>query len=271
MTLIALSLGLAVLPGPAIAAAPAREAALAPAVLGQRTLHMGLRGRDVALLQRELTAAGFATPATGYFGSITAHHVAQFKRAQGLTPADGMFRIRDVIPLYETVTASTAGGAAALNVPNPEAVAAPAPAQPLPLAPGDKAKLLRDGLAEAPADAPVPIQEMIAAGNKIAKLPYCYGGGHGSWKDSCYDCSGSVSYVLHAGGLLSTTADSGEMETYGLAGLGHWITLYTNAGHVFMYVAGLRYDTVALQESGSRWANTTISTDGFIARHPAGW
>jgi cell wall-associated NlpC family hydrolase len=127
------------------------------------------------------------------------------------------------------------------------------------------------GLAVPPANAPAVIRKVIAAANKIAFKPYVYGGGHGSWNSSGYDCSGSVSYALHGGGLLSSPEDSSEFESYGSAGRGRWITIWTNPGHAYMYVAGLRFDTSAQsQTGGSRWTTAGRSSSGFIARHPRG-
>jgi peptidoglycan hydrolase-like protein with peptidoglycan-binding domain len=250
---------------------PRNGKATGAAVLGKRTLHTGMRGRDVALLQRELSALGLATPVDGQFGPTTASNVAKFKRRNSIRPADGMFRTADAIPLYEALNATTAGGAQAINLPDPGAIAGSSPAQPVPLAPGMRAKLMSNGLAQAPAGAPLVVQQIIAAGNRIAKTPYLYAGGHGSWNSpGGYDCSGSVSYALHYAGLLQQSEASGEMETYGRSGVGQWVTLYTNSGHVYMYVAGLRYDTGALSENGSRWSTQKRSNDGFIARHPSG-
>lgn len=112
------------------------------------------------------------------------------------------------------------------------------------------------------------IQKMIAAGNRIATRPYVYGGGHGSFNSYGYDCSGSVSYVLHAAGLLSSPEDSTELESYGQPGPGRYVTVYANSGHAFMTIEGRRFDTVAQAETGSRWSNHMVSTAGFVARHP---
>jgi cell wall-associated NlpC family hydrolase len=111
---------------------------------------------------------------------------------------------------------------------------------------------------------------MIAAGDEIATRPYVWGGGHGSFQSSGYDCSGSVSYVLHAAGLLSSPEDSGELEGYGEPGPGRDVTIYANSEHVFMVIDGKRFDTVALQEGGSRWSDSMTSTGGYVVRHPAG-
>ena len=111
---------------------------------------------------------------------------------------------------------------------------------------------------------------MIAAGDEIATRPYVWGGGHGSFISEGYDCSGSVSYALHGGGLLSSPEDSSALESYGEPGPGRDITIYANAEHAFMVVDGKRFDTVALSETGTRWSGSMTSTAGFVARHPAG-
>jgi peptidoglycan hydrolase-like protein with peptidoglycan-binding domain len=115
------------------------------------------------------------------------------------------------------------------------------------------------------------VARVIAAGEEIATRPYVWGGGHGSFQSAGYDCSGSVSYALHGGGLLSSPMDSSEFESYGEAGPGRDITIYANAEHVYMVVDGRRFDTVAQQEGGSRWSNSTTSTGGYVVRHPAGF
>lgn len=114
------------------------------------------------------------------------------------------------------------------------------------------------------------VARVIAAGDEIATTPYIWGGGHGSFQSSGYDCSGSVSYALHGAGLLSSPEDSSALESYGEAGPGREITIYANADHAFMVVDGKRFDTVALSETGTRWSSSMTSTAGFVARHPAG-
>ena len=126
------------------------------------------------------------------------------------------------------------------------------------------------GMVQPPPGAPAAVAQVIAAGNAIATLPYVWGGGHGSFHASGYDCSGSVSYALAAAGLLSSPLDSTGFESWGEPGPGKWITVYANAGHAFMVVAGWRFDTVALAEGGTRWSQSMTSTAGFVARHPAG-
>jgi peptidoglycan hydrolase-like protein with peptidoglycan-binding domain len=114
------------------------------------------------------------------------------------------------------------------------------------------------------------VDEVIAAGDEIATRPYVWGGGHGSFTSEGYDCSGSVSYALHGGGLLSSPEDSTGLESYGEPGPGKFITIYANSEHAFMVVDGKRFDTVALAETGTRWSSSMTSTAGFVARHPAG-
>lgn len=126
------------------------------------------------------------------------------------------------------------------------------------------------GLAQAPPGAPAAVSLVIAAGNAIAGLPYLYGGGHAGFKDTAYDCSGSVSYALAAAGLVSAPMASGPFMSWGDPGPGKWITVYANAGHAYMYVAGWRFDTVALAEGGTRWSRQPRSNAGFVARHPPG-
>jgi peptidoglycan hydrolase-like protein with peptidoglycan-binding domain len=114
------------------------------------------------------------------------------------------------------------------------------------------------------------VARVIAAANEIATRPYVYGGGHGSFQSTGYDCSGSVSYALHGGGLLSSPEDSSELESYGEPGPGRHITIYANSEHAWMVVDGRRFDTIAQQETGTRWSSSTMSTAGYVVRHPAG-
>jgi cell wall-associated NlpC family hydrolase len=133
------------------------------------------------------------------------------------------------------------------------------------------ATLTPDGLAIPPVDAPGVIKQIITAGNQIAKLPYRFGGGHGTFIDNAYDCSGSISFVFAAAGLLNTTVTSSQLMGWGLSGAGKWITVFANNGHTFMYIAGLRFDTVALAQSGSRWSNRSATEGGaYAARHYPG-
>jgi peptidoglycan hydrolase CwlO-like protein len=126
------------------------------------------------------------------------------------------------------------------------------------------------GMVQPPAGAPAAVAQVIAAGNAIATLPYIWGGGHGSFQASGYDCSGSVSYALAAAGLLSSPLDSTGFESWGEPGPGRWITVYANADHAWMVVAGWRFDTVALASGGTRWSQSMADTSGFVVRHPPG-
>jgi peptidoglycan hydrolase-like protein with peptidoglycan-binding domain len=219
------------------------------APLFHRVLREGMQGNDVKVLQDYLTRAGYPTSADGAFGPMTAQCVKSFENDHGL-PSDGVVSAKVAVALQaaarSTQTLSTGPPAA-------------------------EATIGSNGLAIAPASAPGAIKAVIAAGNRIALKPYIYGGGHGSWNDSGYDCSGSVSFALHGANLISAPEDSGELESYGSPGPGRWITLWSNAGHVYMYVAGLRFDTSAQGETGgSRWTPQARSNDGFVERHPTG-
>jgi hypothetical protein len=114
------------------------------------------------------------------------------------------------------------------------------------------------------------IGRLIAAANRIATMPYKYGGGHGTYHDSGYDCSGSVSYALHYAGLLRTPLDSTGLESYGVPGPGRHVTIYANAGHAYMVVDHRRFDTSAISETGSRWTSTHRNSAGYVVRHPPG-
>ena len=220
--------------------------------LGDRVLRSGMSGHDVRVLQDFLTRAGFPTPVVGRFGTTTQHNVIAFQRAHHLAG-------NGVVTWAVAQALRGAIGTTQRSVQTPS-----------PTVPGSRATI-RNGLAVAPADAPESVKAVIAAGNRIAFKPYVYGGGHGSWNDSGYDCSGSVSYALHGGGLLSSPEDSGTLESYGRSGRGSWITIWANGGHVYMYVAGLRFDTSAQGDgNGSRWTRQGRSNGGFVERHPAG-
>jgi hypothetical protein len=114
------------------------------------------------------------------------------------------------------------------------------------------------------------VRRVIAAGDRIAGYPYKYGGGHGQWRDSGYDCSGSVSYALHGAGLLDSALTSGDFMSWGQPGPGRWITIYASPGHVYMVVNGRRFDTSGQDVSGSRWQADDRSSSGYTVRHPTG-
>jgi septal ring factor EnvC (AmiA/AmiB activator) len=141
---------------------------------------------------------------------------------------------------------------------------------PAPLNPGQEAQVISESEASAPASAPQAVQDAIAAGNAIATTPYIWGGGHGSFESEGYDCSGAVSYALHGGGFLESPLDSTGLETWGEPGPGQWITVYANAEHAWMVIAGIAFDTVG--GPGPRWHDPWVdSPEGFVARHPAGY
>ena len=135
---------------------------------------------------------------------------------------------------------------------------------------GPRARVLGDGTAVAPENAPDVVKRVIMAANEIAKFPYKWGGGHGAWRDNGYDCSGSVSFALAGAGLLGSPLTSGGFLNYGVPGRGRWITIYTHSGHMFMVVAGLRFDTSGQGRAGTRWQQDSRSTAGFAVRHVPG-
>ncbi len=148
---------------------------------------------------------------------------------------------------------------------------------PAPVGPPGRAKIRKDGTAVAPADAPAQIQSAIAAANAIHTLPYVWGGGHRSFYASGYDCSGAVSYVLHAAGLLTSPMTSGSLaSSWGLPGKGRWITVYGNASHAYMVIAGKRFDTSSggdrwNQGSGPRWRKQKRKPLGFMGKYFPGF
>ena len=189
------------------------------------------RGPSVRLAQRFLGIA-----ADGVFGPGTQRAVRAFQRAHGLT-ADGI-----VGPATWT----------ALGIRGRHPV----------LKRGGRHGGRRGG------GIPGAVFRAIAAANRIATLPYRYGGGHGSFSDSAYDCSGSVSYVLHGAGVLRSPLDSGQLERYGAPGPGRWITIYANGGHAYMTIRGRRFDTSGAD--GTRWVPISRSSAGYVVRHPPG-
>jgi len=227
--------------------------------LGDRIpLKQGMSGRDVKSLQAYLTKAGFKVSADGQFGSGTLAAVKAFE-AKVQHTVDGIVDADDIEALRTLVAAPAA--------PSTTTTTATVPAR---LTPGARATVGADGLASAPAAAPEVVKRIIAAGNVIAKKPYIYGGGHGRWNDAGYDCSGSVSYALHGAGLLASPLPSSGFFNWGLAGPGAWVTLYTKSSHIFMVVAGLRFDTSGRSVHGTRWQTEQRSSAGYIVRHPTG-
>jgi peptidoglycan hydrolase-like protein with peptidoglycan-binding domain len=256
VALVAACLTVLLLAGP-VATSSARE-------LGSRPLAEGTRGKDVRELQKLLRKAGFSPKVDGVYGHRTWRIVRRLERELGVR-VDGVATAADIRRLRLALKPSTGTGGTTFSDERarPRAVSAQE-------VPGAKAQLTDDGLAIAPADAPQEVKDIIAAGNEIAKLPYRYGGGHGKWKDTAYDCSGSVSFALHGADLLEAPMPSGSFESWGDAGPGEWVTLYANGGHIFMYVAGLRFDTSGRSQTGSRWQTAKRSASGYTVRHPEG-
>jgi hypothetical protein len=219
----------------------------ARAAFGDRTLRLGSRGGDVRVLQSLLGRLGHPTGVDGVFGRGTRRSVRGYERSEHLR-VDGR------------VSRMQARGM------RRRAAAAEAPAQT-----GPRATLAADGrTAIAPAGAPPEVVSAIAAANKITRKPYRYGGGHARFRDSGYDCSGSVSFLLHGGGLLRHPRDSTGFMSWGRRGRGAWISVYANHGHAYAIVAGLRFDTSGRGASGPRWRPEHRSARRYVVRHPAG-
>ena len=139
-------------------------------------------------------------------------------------------------------------------------------------APAGRATIDSSGDAIPPSNAPLAVRAAIEAANQIDDLPYIWGGGHGSFTSSGYDCSGAVSFALHGGGLLSSPLDSTGFEVWGDPGAGNWITVFANSGHAWAMIAGLRWDTAGNGSDGPRWSTEmNENTADFVARHPAGY
>jgi peptidoglycan hydrolase-like protein with peptidoglycan-binding domain len=223
--------------------------------LGERTLRPGMRGHDVRVLQGYLTLAGYPTGIDGSYGAATRANVLKFELAHSLKVSP-VFTYADSLVLRQAVVLAVAGGAVANATINP------------------------DGTATAPSGAPTLVQNVIASANRIIGKPYIYAGGHSRWNDQGYDCSGSVSYALHGAGLLSSPEDSTGLESFGSPGPGRWITIYADAAHTWVVVAGIAFDTADFggpnipSGTGPRWrSNPTANlADGgsYVVRHPAG-
>ena len=218
--------------------------------LGNRVLKEGMHGHDVRVLQAYLTVDGYATTVDGDFGPSTESSVVSWQSASDVTD-NGIFTHADSRLLRKDVAKVES---------TPKTVASPTttPTATPTTTPGATATIDSNGNATAPAGAPAVVQEMIAAANSIDTKPYIYAGGHASWNAPGYDCSGAVSFVLHAAGLLSSPEDSTQLESFGSAGAGQWVTVYANAGHTWIVIAGLAFNTghwgpTAPAGSGPRW------------------
>jgi peptidoglycan hydrolase-like protein with peptidoglycan-binding domain len=241
------------------AAAAAAMLALPQAALGrfgEHRLATGSTGHDVRVLQSWLDKLGFDTDVDGAFGRHTRWSLRRFEQANDLT-INGVLSRSDArlmrAAMQERYGDGSSGRSGAYRTTT---------------APGSKATIASDGLhAVAPADAPPEVQAAIDAGNRIVGKPYKYGGGHGRWEDSGYDCSGTVSYALHGAGLLDTQMSSGDLEGWGVRGRGSWITVYANNGHAYAIIAGLRLDTSGSGGKGPRWFTNLRSGDGYVVRH----
>lgn len=272
---------LLVLAAAAVSLIPAADAMAAS--YASRTLALGSSGSDVRALQRYLDRAGYETGVDGEFGRGTRTSLKSFEVAEGgrvngraSRAEQRLVRERAAGGATETAGRQTAGedsgvpgdgGAGGAGYVEGEPVAE---GTPVAEAPGDEGYVDDDGLAVAPASAPQEVKDIIASGNRIARKPYKYGGGHGRWRDSGYDCSGSVSYVLHAAGLLDSPLASGGFTSWGEHGRGQWVTVRANAGHAYLIVAGLRFDTSARKVTGNRWSERMRSARGYTGRHPEG-
>lgn len=211
------------------------------------------QARD-AIAVREREAAAAKASAEARFAELK---VAQAARRRTLESLES--REQALSDNLASITSQIAGAG------GPVPTSAPAP-----LTPGETANYISESQASAPSAAPAAVRAAIGAANSIATTPYIWGGGHGSFSSPGYDCSGAVSFALHGGGFLESPLDSTGLETWGVPGPGRWISVYANAGHAWMTIAGLAFDTVG--GPGPRWHPSPVdSTAGFIARHPSGY
>jgi peptidoglycan hydrolase-like protein with peptidoglycan-binding domain len=226
----------------------------ASAAFGDSSLRRGDAGRNVRVLQRWLTLVGFTTKVDGHFGRRTVRSVRQYERAHRMRVDGRVSRVQ---------ARGLRRRAYAARPSSSQPTAAPAPVE--------RATLSSDGrTAVAPASAPEPVKAAIAAANRITNKPYRYGGGHGSFEDDGYDCSGAVSYALHGAGVLDAPLDSSGLARWGASGKGRWITVYGHGSHAYVVIAGLRFDTSGSGEKGPRWRTESRSGRGYEVRHPEG-
>jgi peptidoglycan hydrolase-like protein with peptidoglycan-binding domain len=242
----------------------------ADARFGADTLQVGDRGRDVKIAQKYLTKAGIRTTVDGVYGKGTASKVKKFERAEDLD-VDGKLEPTDAKALKAAAKRGSAGDGSADSGDDAGGNGGAEMGSTPESAPGDTAQISADGkTAVAPANAPDEVKQAIAAANKITDKPYKYGGGHGDFEDSGYDCSGAVSYALHGAGLLDQPLDSTGFMSWGESGEGDWITVYGKSSHAYIMIAGARFDTSGAGEEGPRWRKEDASTSGYAVRHPEG-
>jgi cell wall-associated NlpC family hydrolase len=218
------------------------------------------------------SSAGGATPSAPTTTRTPAVHLAPVTaRSASLLykgPVYQKLPTGQVVPYTPPAPLGQVGGATG-GVP----VATTSEGKPQLLVPGATARFV-GGFAAAPMSAPATVQAIVWAGNQIIGLPYIFGGGHGSFTSPGYDCSGTVSFALHGASLLATPMDSSEFMHWGGGGIGQWVTVFTNPGHAYMTVAGLRLDTSAADDpsdqQGPRWRPLRPANGGFKVRHPVG-
>jgi peptidoglycan hydrolase-like protein with peptidoglycan-binding domain len=254
---------IAVVPALALALAlPAQAPAFA-----DRTLHPGLSGDDVRTAQvllRRVTSE--AITIDGVYGPQTERVARQFELSNALGVNGRLTRGEQQLLRQFADRAVAERRAAALAAPAGAAAVAAPPAAPSP--PTAPATLNADGTATPPAGAPAAVAQVIAAGNEIATKPYRYGGGHAKLVDTGYDCSGSASYALRGAGLMEGSMPSYDFEDWGDPGPGAWVTVYARKDHMYLVVAGLRFDTSGARPS--RWQAEMRPADGYVVRHPTG-
>jgi peptidoglycan hydrolase-like protein with peptidoglycan-binding domain len=289
----------------AVALAATAAFAAVPATAAAKPLHKGARGKRVVKLQRALHVS-----ADGVYGAKTVRAVKRFQRkhhlhADGIVGtqtwraitgrastrsshrsqhrrASATSRGRSVRlvqrklsitvdGVYGPATKAAVKRYQTANLMTPDGIVGPATWNVMGFK-GHRPLLKRGRIAQPSrrSGARARVAAAIRAGNRIARKPYRWGGGHGSFHDTGYDCSGSVSYVLHAIGKLDSPLDSSHLESWGKPGPGRWITVYANAGHAWMIIDGRRYDTSGRWDHGSRWQKDRRPTAGYVARHPAG-
>ena len=231
---------------------PVSDAVAAKRIFGKRALHQGMRGRDVRVLQDFLTRAGFNTTIDGQYGSGTARRVRAWE-ASAERKVNGRVSRPDAKALRITVESCSAEREPAeRRAAHRQGHRRPRrprrrPRRRAPAGPGDH-----------------------RGGQPIATKPYKYGGGHGKWEDTGYDCSGSMSYAFHGAGMLDEALDSTGFMSWGEAGKGTWVTIYAKGSHAYMIVAGLRFDTSGRADQGTRWQEDMRSSSGYTVRHPEG-